>query len=100
MCQKYEGIFIIKNHEDLNKIKEVIDKINNVVLSENANIYHKDELGIKNLAYEVKKQKKGYYYYIKSDVQDNKIDAVGKISTKINTIEEVLKYIIVKLVED
>ena len=34
MDKKYEAIFIIKNNEDIEKVEEVIDKINNMVISE------------------------------------------------------------------
>ncbi len=69
-----------------------------MIVSECCDIFHKEKLGVKNLAYEVKGHKKGYFYYIKFKVPDSLRDS-GKISIKINTLEEVIKYIILELKE-
>ena len=98
MCRKYEGIFIIKNTEDSKKIEEIINIINNMIISEYCDIFYKEKLGVRNLAYEVKGHKKGYFYYIKFKVPDSLRDT-RKISIKINTLEEVIKHIIIKLEE-
>ena len=47
MSKKYEAIFIIKNDEDNKKIEEVIEKINNMVISEYCNIFHEEKIGTK-----------------------------------------------------
>ena len=99
MCKKYEAIFIIKNCDDADKVREVIDRINNMVISEYCDIFHKEELGVRKLAYEVKGEKKGYYYLINFKSPDDFADT-GKISMKINTVEEVIKHIIVKMEDD
>lgn len=99
MCKKYEAIFIIKNCDDADKVKEVIDRINNMVISEYCDIVHKEELGIKKLAYEVKGETRGYYYLINFKAPDS-LEDTGKISVKINTVEEVIKHIIVKMEDD
>lgn len=96
MDKKYEAIFIIKNNEDIEKVEEVIDKINNMVISEYCDIFYKDKMGVRRLAYEVKHEKEGFYYLINFKTQ-NENQEIDKISVKINTIEEVLKHIIVRL---
>lgn len=98
MCRKYEGIFIIKNMEDSKKIEEIINIINNMIVSECCDIFHKEKLGVKDLVYEVKGHKKGYFYYIKFKVPDSLKD-IGKISIKINTLEEIIKHMIFELKE-
>ncbi|MFR1776913.1 MAG: 30S ribosomal protein S6 [Clostridia bacterium] len=98
MNRKYEAMFIIKNYENEDKRNETIDRINNVFISEYCNIYDKEEMGIRKLAYEIKEQKEGFYYYIKFNAPDN-IQDIGKISVNINTIEDVIKHIIVKLTD-
>lgn len=96
MSKKYEAIFIIKNDEDNKKIEEVIEKINNMIISEYCNIFHEEKIGIKRLAYEIKNEKIGYYYLINFETQ-NESQEINKISIKINTIEEVLKHIIIRM---
>lgn len=97
MNQKYEAIFIIKEDKELSKTKEVIDRIDNIVTSMGFDIFYKEEKGIRDLAYKVKGEKKGYYYYINFKVSEDLQNEVNKISVKINTIEEVLKHIILEL---
>lgn len=91
--KKYEAIFIIKPDNE-ERIKDVIDRINNIVLSEYCEITHKENVGIKKLAYEIKSYKTGYYYYINFNMN---INVLGRISLKFNTIEEIIKYIFLEL---
>ena len=51
MDKKYEAIFIIKNNEDIEKVVEVIDKINNMVISEYCDIFHKDKMGVRRFIF-------------------------------------------------
>ena len=95
--KKYEAVFIIRSDEGMNIIKETIEKINNIVSSESNNIFKKEEIGEKKLAYEIKEQKKGLYYSIKSEVDDSKENVDGKISMKVNTIIEVIKHLIIRM---
>lgn len=93
----YEAIFIIKEIEDEKKVDEVIKKINNVILAEKAEFTKKEKMGLKRLAYEIRGQKKGYYYLVNFKTIDENGKNTGKISAKINTIEEVIKYIIIRM---
>lgn len=97
MCQKYEAIFIIKENKQENKTREIINEINSIVENYNGKIYYKDEKGICNLAYEIKGNKKAFFYYIDFKNIENKELELGKIAIKLNTIEEILKHIMLKL---
>ncbi len=97
MDKKYEAVFIIKPKLDKNILNDTIDRINNIILSEDGEIYFKEKEGTKKLAYEIKGYKEGYYYYIKFKVDSSKTNKIGHISVKINTIEEIIKHIIVRL---
>ena len=97
MCQKYEAIFIIKENKQENKTKEIINQINDIIANYNGEIYYKDEKGICNLAYEIKGNKKAFFYYIDfENIENNELE-LGKIAIKLNTIEEILKHIILKM---
>lgn len=94
MDKKYEAIFIIKNYENKEALEDVIERINNIVASEGGTICLKNRIGIKRLAYEVKGHKQGYYYLINFKITQGD---VGKISMNINTLEDVIKHITVKV---
>lgn len=97
MYNKYEAVFIIKINEEEKNIKETIEKINNIVKSEGGEILKKEDLGNRKLAYEVKGENQGRYYIINFKIPE---DYEGKIKVKINTIDEVIKFIIVKMNDD
>ena len=57
---KYESVVIINSSLEEAKIKAVIEKISNLINS-NGKVESVEEIGSKKLAYEIKKQKEGYY---------------------------------------
>ena len=93
---KYEAIFIIKNDKE-EQIRDAIERIENIILSEYCEIISKEKKGTRKLAYEIKGNKTGYFYYVsfKGDYIDK--NSLGKMSIKINTIEEVIKHIFFKM---
>lgn len=99
MDDKYEAIFIIKHYENEDKIKEVLEIIDNLVKTENCKIFLKDKMGERKLAYDIKGNKIGYFYLINFQVIGNNPNVKSKISLKINTLEEVLKHMILKINE-
>ena len=95
MEKKYEAIFIIKELEDEKKVDEVIKKINNIILSEKVEFTKKEKMGLRKLAYKIKGNDKGYFYVVNYKVIDEENKTKGRIEVKINTIEEVIKYMII-----
>ena len=93
MNEKYESVFIIK--EDCNK-KNIISEIDKIITTQKAKISRTDELGLKKLAYEIRKNKNGYYYVVYFEIANNN-NQIVKIQKQINPIEEILKFIIVKV---
>lgn len=89
----YEAIFLINNPDDEEYVKKIIKKINTIVKNNNCNIYKKEKLGKRKLAYEIKNNNYAYYYFINfTNEDDKKLD--NKLRTKFNTLEEVMKYLI------
>ena len=93
---KYAAIFIIKNDKE-EQIRDAIERIDNIILSECCETNSKEKKGTRKLAYEIKGNKTGYFYYVsfKGDYIDK--NSLGKMSIKINTIEEVIKHIFFKM---
>ena len=97
MNKKYESVFIIK--EDCNE-KDIINEIDKIIEGQKAEISRKDELGLKKLSYEIRKNKSGYYYVVYFEITNDNNNPIAKIQKQINTIEEILKFIIVKVDEE
>ena len=74
MNKKYESVYIIKPYKDEKIIKNIIEKIQNIIKSENCNIYETQDIGIKQLAYEVENEKFGYCYVVYFEVSENQFN--------------------------
>ena len=95
MNETYEAVFIIKDYKDAEKIKEIIKEIDETVTNEGYEIYNSKDYGRKKLAYELRKEKNGYYYFINFRNISKKKNSISRVERKINTMEEVLKFIII-----
>jgi small subunit ribosomal protein S6 len=92
MMNKYESIFIVNSGLGEEAIRATIDKIK-VLIEENATLEGIDEWGNKKLAYEVMKQKEGYYILVNFTSNPEfpkELERIYRIT------DEVIKYIIIK----
>lgn len=91
---KYEILFIVRPDLEESKVKDVYKKLETVLTSNGANILSSKELGQKELAYEIKKHKSGYYFLI--NVESN-VDAINEFDRVALISEEIIRHLIVKL---
>ena len=90
---KYESVIIINPSVDAEKIKTLVERFTDLI--NNAGKVEKvDELGKKKLAYEIKKNKEGYYIIINFEA---KPELIAERNYRIT--DEVLKFIVVKVEE-
>lgn len=89
---KYETVFIMNTEVTEQRRKEVVEKIESYI-SENGEITKVDDMGVRRLAYEVKKQKQGYYYVIEFKTKPENITELERI---FRITDEVLKFIVVR----
>ncbi len=94
MC-KYETVILIKpslGEERIKKIKaEIENKINSV-----GKVTKNEDIGIKKTAYEIQKNKEAYYVIYEYETDKTPKESVNKIEAFYRTIEEILKFIIVR----
>ena len=89
--KKYEIMYILKaNLEDAQR-KEVIEKLHSLLINEGAKVTNVNEWGLRDLAYPIKKETKGYYVVIKVECEPNATKEFDR-KTKINN--NVLRYLI------
>lgn len=91
---KYEILFIVRPDLEEKAIKDVFKRFETVLVDNGANILSSKEMGQKELAYEIKKHKTGYYYLInvESDIKAiNEFDRLALIN------EDIIRHLIVKL---
>ena len=59
---KYEIMFIVNPTLDEASIKKVADDMKNIILNAKGEIVEEQDMGQRDLAYEINKHKKGYYF--------------------------------------
>ena len=89
--RNYEVVFIFRTEADaynggLEKVKEEFNKAG-------ANIVKEDDMGDRELAYQIKKESRGHYYFFDVELAP---DSIVKIEKDIKLFSEVLKFMFVK----
>lgn len=94
---KYEMMFIVKSQGEEKDVKGVVTAVEKVLKDNNAKISESKDLGLKKLAYPIKKEINGYYELINFEVAK---EAIAEIKRKVSINESVLRHLIVKKEED
>ncbi len=89
---KYESIIIMSSTLTEEQKEKVINKIKDFITA-NGEITNFEALGIKKLAYEVRKQKEGDYYIIKFHTESSIIAELERIY---RITDEIIRFIVVR----
>jgi len=89
---KYETVILISNQITEKQREDIITKITRLI-SENATIITKEELGERKLAYEIRKHTQAFYYIINFE---SEAAFIYELERNYRIIDEILKFIIVR----
>ncbi len=89
--KKYEIMYILRSTLEENDRKAEVEKLAKLLTSNGAKVSKTDEWGLKDLAYEIKKEKKGYYVVLKVEAEPAALKEFDRL-TKIDN--NVLRYLI------
>ena len=89
---KYESVIIINPNVDEEAIKALIEKISNLINTD-GKVSSVEEVGKKKLAYEIKKNKEGFYVVFKFEAKPELITELERVY---RITDEVIKFIVVK----
>ena len=93
--KKYEIMFIVQPNLESEVLKKTVSDLEKIFTNNKATITLSKELGQKELAYEIKKYKSGYYYLYNIEAENDKaIKEFDRIAT-IN--ENVIRHLIINL---
>mgnify|MGYP001383876296 FL=1 len=94
---EYENVIIIKTDLSKEETSKVILKIENNIRNF-AEITKKDDLGIKKLAYEIRKNNEGHYLVYQFQVEEKMREfAIREIERFYRITDEIIKFLIIKL---
>ena len=91
--KKYEVMYILRSDLDNEAIKAEVEAVNNLFAKNGAKVLECKEWGLRELAYEIAKNKKGYYVW--ALVEASK-EAVSEFNRVANISEKIIRHIVVK----
>ena len=92
--KKYEVMYIIRPNVDEEGKKNIIEKINNVFVKAASTVSEVKEWGLRELAYEIDGETKGYYVLLNVEATPA---AVAEFDRVANIKETVIRHIIIAL---
>lgn len=88
----YETLFVV-HPEKAPRIKEFIDKFKKVIEAQDGAVSHVDEWGLRDLAYRIEKQAKGYYALMQYRSSGR---GVEELERNLRLTDGVLRYLTVR----
>ncbi len=95
--KKYEMMFIVRPDLEEADIKKVADSMKGVATDNKAKSVELQELGQKELAYEIKKYKNGYYFLLVFETDRN--EAVNELNRLASINENIIRHLVVRVDE-
>mgnify|MGYP003399352485 FL=1 len=92
--KKYEVMYIIRPNVDEEGKKNIIEKINNVFVKAASTVSEVKEWGLRELAYEIDGETKGYYVLLNVEATPA---AVAEFDRVANIKETVIRHIVIAL---
>lgn len=93
--KNYEIMFIVRPTLSEDEVKKVVDNFKKIITDNGSKVTEVKEMGQRELAYEIKKFKSGYYFVLEVEANDDKaikeFDRLGLISS------DVIRHLITKI---
>ncbi|WP_158738388.1 30S ribosomal protein S6 [Alteribacillus sp. YIM 98480] len=91
--RKYEVLYIIAPSVDENGVKETIERYNNVLTNNGAEVEKVEEMGKRRLAYEINDLKDGYYVVVYTKAGP---EATNEFDRLVKMDDNIIRHIVVK----
>lgn len=93
--KNYEIMFIVRPTMSEDEVKKVVNNFKKVITDNGSKVTEVKEMGQRELAYEIKKFKSGYYFVFEVEAKDDKaikeFDRLGLISS------DMIRHLITKI---
>ena len=92
MMNKYESVVIVNPNLEEESIKNLIKKFSDLINTD-GKVTSVEEMGKRKLAYEIKKQKEGFYIVLKFEA---KPELISELERVYRITDEVIKFMVIK----
>lgn len=90
----YETVFILRQDLTTQQVEELTKGFKEIITSNKGKILKEENWGLRNLAYKIKKNKKGHYVLLESE---SPAEAISEFERKMGINENVLRFMTIKL---
>ena len=91
---QYETVFILNPVLSETQIEEAVKKYESLLTSNKCTIVHKEDWGLKKLAFAIQNKKSGFYHLFEYTVEG---EAINPLEVEFRRDERVMRYLTVKL---
>ncbi|QDI91661.1 30S ribosomal protein S6 [Salicibibacter halophilus] len=91
--RNYEILYILRPTLDEDAVKSTIERLNQILSDNGAEVTDVDEKGRRRLAYEIQDFREGYYVVLKVQATP---DAVNEFDRRIKLTDEVIRTLVVR----
>ena len=92
----YESVFISRQDISAGQVDTLADEMEKLILDNGGSVARREYWGLRNLAYRMKKNRKGHYIMFNLDAPS---EAVQEMERNLRLHEDVLRYITIRLEE-
>ena len=86
---KYESVLIARQDLGSSQVNTLVDELKNVISSQGGEVVRVDNWGLKNLAYRIKKNRKGHYVLLNISAPAT---AVAEYERVMRVNEDIIRY--------
>ena len=93
---KYESVLIARQDLGASQVSGIVEDLTNVLKKEGGEVVRVDNWGLKNLAYRIKKNRKGHYVLLNISAP---VTAIAEFERVMRVNEDIIRYMTVKVEE-
>ncbi len=93
---KYESVLIARQDLGASQVLSLVDSLKQVVADQGGEVVRVDNWGLKNLAYRIKKNRKGHYVLLNISAP---AQAVAEYERVMRVNEDIIRYMTIKVEE-
>jgi len=90
--KKYEVMYILRSNLDAEAIKAEVENVNKIFTSNDSKVLETKEWGLRELAYEIEHNKKGYYVWMLVEANNKAVAEFNRIA---GYSEQIIRHIVV-----
>ena len=93
---KYESVLIARQDLGASQVSNIVTEMSNVIAKQGGEVVRVDNWGLKNLAYRIKKNRKGHYVLMNISAPAS---AVAEYERVMRVNEDIIRYMTVRVEE-